>query len=303
MKVVLAGGTGFIGRKLMEACASAGHELVILTRDPSRVNTAAWPGVRAVQWDAVRIADWISEIDGAEAVINLAGESIGVKRWRYWQKYAIMFSRVDATRALVYAIQHAKKKPSLLVNGSAVGYYGNVESGDVTESDKKGEGFLANVCEKWEETAFGAEKLGVRVVALRIGVVIGKHGGALQRMILPFKLHVGGWLGSGRQWFPWIHIEDLVSIVMFALENTSLVGPVNTTAPEAVTMKQFSEGIGKAMHRAAWAPVPGFVLKLVLGEMSSMLLTGQRVVPSKLTLSGYSFRFPTLDSALADIFS
>lgn len=303
MNIVLAGATGFIGKKIMEALASAGHSVVVLTRNPASVNTTAWHTVRAVKWDAVRVEEWISEIDGADAVVNLAGEPIAAKRWRYWQKYAIMFSRVDATRAIVYAIHHAKKKPSVLVNGSAVGYYGDVANGDVTESHKKGEGFLSNVCEKWEEAALLAQTYGVRVVLLRTGVVLGADGGALQRLALPFKFFAGGWVGSGKQWFPWIHRDDVVNIIVYAINESRLSGPVNVAAPESVTMKQFCDAVGKAMRRPSWAPVPGFVLRVALGEMASMLLTGQRAVPMKLTASGFHFKFPNVDGALADIFS
>jgi hypothetical protein len=303
MKIILTGATGFIGRKVMESLASSGHTVVVLTRNPAAINTAAWRTVRPVKWDAVRVDDWISELDGADAVVNLAGEPIAARRWRYWQKYRIMFSRVDATRAIVYAIQHAKKKPSVLVNGSAVGYYGDVPNGDVTESHKKGEGFLPNVCEKWEEAALVAQTYGVRVVLLRTGVVLGEDGGALERLALPFKFFAGGWVGSGRQWFPWIHRDDVVNIILHAITDSHLSGPVNVVAPESATMKQFCAGVGRAMRRPSWAPVPGFVLRVALGDMASMLLTGQRAVPAKLSASGFQFTFPTVDGALADIFS
>jgi uncharacterized protein (TIGR01777 family) len=214
-----------------------------------------------------------------------------------------MFSRVDATRALVYAIHHAQKKPSVLVNGSAVGYYGDVPNGEVTESHKKGEGFLSNVCEKWEEAALLAQTYGVRVVLLRTGVVLGDDGGALQRLALPFKFFVGGWVGSGNQWFPWIHRDDVVNIILHAIHTDHVSGPVNGAAPESLTMRQFCEALGKAMRRPSWAPAPGFVLRVALGEMSTMLLTGQRAVPMKLIASGFKFKFPNVDGALADIFS
>jgi hypothetical protein len=303
MKVVLTGATGFIGRKVLETLASAGHTVVALTRTPSSINTAKWNTVRAVQWDAVRVDDWISEIDGADAVVNLAGEPIAAKRWRNRQRHRIMFSRVDATRAIVHAIQHAKKKPSVLLNGSAVGYYGDVPEGDVTESHKKGEGFLSNVCEKWEEAALLAQSHGVRVVLLRTGVVLGDDGGALQRLTLPFKFFVGGWLGTGKQWFPWIHRDDVVNVILHAINDSRVTGPVNVVAPEPVTMKEFCAAVGKALHRPSWAPVPAFILRIALGELSSMLLTGQRAIPAKLAASGFRFKFPTVDGALADIFS
>ncbi len=307
MKILLAGGSGFIGKAIFQSLASqslatGGHEVVVLTRNPSALDVGAWPTVRAVRWDAVRVEDWISEVDGADAVINLTGEPLDGKRWRYWQKHTILSSRVDATRALVYAIQHATNKPSVLVNASGAGYYGNVEEGDVTESHEKGKGFLPNVCEKWEEAASDAEKWGVRVVLLRFGVVLGKEGGALRKMTSPFKLYAGGWLGTGKQWLPWVHLDDVSNIVSYVIKE-KITGPVNVAAPDPATMKQFCDALGRAMHRPSWAPVPGFVLKLALGEMADMVLTGQRIVSAKLLHNGYSFQYPTLDGALADIFS
>ncbi len=302
MKIILTGGSGFIGSRLVEKLATAGHEVVVLTRDPSSVEMK-YPNVKAKQWDGKNPGDWIPDVDGADAVMNFAGESIGGERWTSTQKEKILNSRVNATRALIEAMKQAKKKPRVLVNASTVGYYGPVDEAEVTETHPPGNDFLAGVCKRWEQEARAAEQLGVRVVLLRQGVVIDKGGGALEKMALPFKLFVGGPVGSGKQWFPWIHRDDAVNIAVFAAENSSVTGPINVVAPEIVRMKQFSKTLGRAMHRPSLIPVPGFVLKVALGEMSEMLLTGQHVVPSRLTASGYSFLFPQLNGALTEIFS
>jgi len=300
MKIIVTGGTGFIGRNLVSRLAVANHEIVCLTRGPSGAPHAGRDSVRYEKWDGKTVGAWGSHVNGAHAIFNLAGESIGAKRWSPEQKRKIIGSRVDAARAIVESIRQARQKPSVLVNASAVGYYGSVEEGDVIESHKRGEGFLAETVEMWEREARAAESLGVRVVLMRNGVVLGRDGGALARMLLPFKLFVGGTIGSGRQWFPWVHLDDVVGVALFALENARLFGPVNVTAPDPVTMKQFCHTLGKAINRPSWAPVPSFVLRLMLGEMSEMILTGQRVVPSALTREGFTFRFPKLETALRD---
>jgi uncharacterized protein (TIGR01777 family) len=303
MKIVLTGASGFIGKRLIEKLASARHDIVLLSRNPSSVNVSTWNTVQVKQWDGKTLGEWAADVDGADAVMNFAGEPMAAKRWFAAQKERIINSRVDATRAIVAAIAQATRKPSVLINASAVGYYGSVENDEVTEAYKRGDGFLPIVCDKWESEARTAENFGVRVVMLRMSVIVAEGGGALARMMLPFKMFVGGPVGSGKQWFPWVHRDDVVDIALFALENSRLSGPVNVAAPESVTMRQFCDALGKAMHRPSWAAVPSFVLRLAFGEMAEMLLTGQRVVPSKLTLNGYAFRFPKLDDALADIFS
>jgi hypothetical protein len=300
MKILLTGGSGFIGKSLAEKLTADQHSVVILTRNPDK--TREMRGVSVKHWDAKNVGDWASEVDGADAVLNFAGESIGGKRWTARQKENIIESRHNATRALVEAIRQARRKPSVLISASGVGYYGHVEQEEVTESHPRGEGFLPEVCERWENEAKAAEQFGVRVVRLRQGVVLERDGGALPRMSLPFKMFVGGYLGSGAQWFPWIHRADLVGIVRFVLAHGALSGPVNVVAPEARTMKEFCAALGRALKRPLWAPVPSFVLKAALGEMSEMLLTGQRVVPAKLVQAGYQFKFSKLDDALSDIF-
>ena len=210
----------------------------------------------------------------------------------------IVNSRVDATRALVEAIEKAKRKPRVLINASAVGYYGNIPEGDVTEAHPMGEGFLASTCCQWEKESVVAEKMGVRTVLLRLGIVLEKDGGVLRKMIPLFKIFAGGYFGSGRQWFPWIHRDDVVGIILFALDNGAISGPTNATAPRPVTMRDFCHELGKVLKRPSWIPVPGFALKLMLGEMSSMLLGGQKAIPIKLLDNHYSFKFAKLEDAL-----
>lgn len=303
MKIILTGGTGFIGKRLVETLVAAQHDIILFTQNPESIDMSVYPSVQLRAWDGKTPGAWAEEMERADAVLNFAGEPIAAKRWTSQQKERILTSRVNATRAIVEAIRHTKKKPSVLVNASAVGYYGAVENDDVLETCKRGDGFLSMTCEKWEQEALAAEQLGVRVVLLRTGVVIGDGGGALKKMALPFKMFVGGPVGSGRQWFPWIHLDDVVNIALFAIQNSALAGPVNVAAPDPVTMKQFCDALGGAMHRPSWAPVPGFVLKIALGEMSGMLLTGQRSIPAKLNHAGYDFLFPKLDGALINIFS
>lgn len=302
MKIVLTGGTGFIGETLVLRMLEAGHSVVLLTRRLPAGGRRRDGDVRYIEWDGRNVGAWASEVDGADAVLNLVGEPIAGKRWTAGQKDRILRSRIDATQAVVSAVSRAKTRPFVLVNASGVGYYGAVDVGEVTEAHPRGEGFLAETCERWENEAQSAETLGVRVAMLRLGVVLDKGGGALQKMVPPFRFFVGGPIGPGHQWFPWIHREDVAGIILHILSNPSLAGPINLAAPQTVTMKQFCSGLGKALGRPSWAPVPAFVLKLMLGEMAEMLLTGQRVIPKKVTDSRYVFRFPNLDGALRSIF-
>ena len=299
MNIVVAGGTGFIGSSLIPLLRLGGHDVVVLTRDPERAPPTQ--GVTRVRWDGVTQGEWTVHVQRADAVINLAGESIGGGRWTASRKERIVASRVNATRALLESIRRGEKRPSLFVSSSAVGYYGPVESGDVTEDHPPGSGFLADVCLRWEQEASAVGELGVRVVILRTGVVIGEKGGALERMILPFRLYAGGPLGTGNQWFPWVHREDIAGVILFALGSKSLAGPVNVVAPESVDMRTFCAALGVALSRPSWFPVPAIALRAALGEMADMILTGQRVVPSKLLGLGYEFRYPALAAALASV--
>jgi uncharacterized protein (TIGR01777 family) len=300
MNIILAGGSGFIGKALTARLLADGHSVTLLTRDPARVHVSG-SALRVQQWDAATVGAWGASVDGADAVINLTGELISGKRWSPAQKELIRSSRISSTRAIVQAIGAATKKPSLLINASAVGYYGDVPSGDVPESFPAGRGFLAEVCQEWESSAYAAQAHGVRVVTPRLGVVLAPDGGALAKMLLPFRLFVGGPIGSGRQWFPWIHRDDVVAGILFLLRTPTVSGPVNFAGPEAVTMKEFCRALEAAMGRPSWAPVPAPILRIMLGEMAGMILGGQRVVPKKLSGAGYTFRYPTVGAALREI--
>jgi uncharacterized protein (TIGR01777 family) len=301
MKIVVAGGSGFLGTALLTKLTDAGHSLVLLTR--AQRSTTSLPGsVQLIQWNASTMGSWSTSIEGADAVVNLTGESIGGKRWSKHQKETLLSSRVNSTKAIVEAIRQATSKPKVLVNQSAVGYYGNVPDGDVREDHPAGNDFLSVICKQWEAEARNAESLGVRVVLPRTGIVLAKHGGALPRFFLPFNLFIGGPLGSGKQWFPWIHLDDEINALIFTLEHETISGPVNLAAPESATMKQFCTTLGKAMHRPSWAPVPGIVLKILLGEMAGpLILGGQKIVSTKLQAAGFRFKYPLLEMALKSV--
>ncbi|HEY3306193.1 MAG TPA: TIGR01777 family oxidoreductase [Candidatus Binatia bacterium] len=300
MKLIVAGGTGFIGSALSARLTGQGHSLILLTRsissaaESSNTTTILWQPALSGAWEHI-LEEAVAEADG---VINLAGEPIAAKRWSDAQKTKLRSSRIDTTRALVTAIGKAKKKPAFFINASAVGYYGPRADEVITEESGHGGDFLAAVCSEWEEEARKAEAHGVRVIRLRTGIVLGKGGGALSKMIPPFKLFIGGPLGSGKQWMPWVHIEDEIGLIQFLMENNSARGAVNACAPNPVTMKEFSRTLSRVLHRPCWAPVPAFALHLLLGEMADMLLTGQRVMPAAAQKLGYRFRHPELREAI-----
>ncbi len=295
----MAGGSGFVGRALVAALAARGDSVLLLTRGATGDARGL---VRALTWDGKSTGDWARDLDGADAVINLCGENVAAGRWTPARKIQLLKSRVESTRALVAAISQAARRPKALINASAVGYYGIAPEGACAEGAPQGRDFLAALCGQWEREALAAEPLGVRVVPARLGVVLGDGGGALAKMALPFKLFAGGPLGSGRQPVPWIHRDDAVGALLFALERDALTGPVNVVAPQALDNRAFSAALGRALGRPSWLPAPAFALKAALGEMSSLALGGQRAEPKKLLDAGYAFKFPTLDAALAALF-
>jgi uncharacterized protein len=301
MKVVCTGGTGFVGAGLIPALLTEGHSVVLLSRRQRNNRSSRNPNLRRVSWNGRDDGPWTEELEGAGAVVNLAGEPLARKKWTPEQKARIVDSRVNATRVIVRAIQGTSRKPEVLINASGVGYYGDTRDLLVTENSPPGNGFLAETCTRWEAEAWEAEKLGVRTVVLRSGLALGEQGGALSRMVLAFKAFAGGPLGSGKQWFPWVHRDDLVSVILNALSDAGFSGPLNIAAPEAVTNRQFCEILGKVLRRPCWFPVPETLLRLVFGEMSSMILTGQHVVPARLQELGYKFHFPALEPALQEI--
>jgi uncharacterized protein len=300
MKIVIAGATGLIGRKLTASLLERGSTVVALTRNLNTSQTTH-SALEFALWDGESVGNWRQHFDGADAVINLSGQSIGSRRWTAGRKQQLLASRVNPTRAFVEAMKNCQTKPRVFLNASAVGYYGNVETGDVTEDHPAGDDFLGKLCSDWESTALAATHLGVRVVLLRSGIVLDPKGGAMQRMLLPYKFFAGGPLGSGQQWLPWIHREDEIRAFLFALDQGKISGPINVAAPEPVTMREFSKAVGKALHRPSAFSVPPVILRATLGEMADIVLKGQRVIPKRLVEAGFEFRFPTLEGALADL--
>ena len=302
MKIVVAGGTGFVGKPLVLRLLDEGYKVVVLSRNPNAFKSHPSSELMVEWWDGRNSGAWMHHIDGAYAVVNLAGEGVADKRWSEHRKRELSDSRILSTRMLVSAIQQAQKRPEVFLNASAVGYYGNVPSGEVPESSPKGKGFLADLCADWEKAALTAADLGCRVVILRIGIVLEKGGGALAKMVPPFMMYAGGPLGTGRQYFPWVHRKDVLGAAVYALKNPSVSGVFNMTAPGVCTMADFSRALGRILGRPSWAPVPGFMLQILMGEMAGMLTGGQKAVPQRLSGAGYPFQFETAEQALADIF-
>jgi uncharacterized protein (TIGR01777 family) len=303
MRIAIAGGTGFLGQPLVETLSAAGHEVTILTRGTPR--TAAGRAPRFVSWNPDgHVGPWADAVDGADAVINLAGESIAGRRWSAAHKQRILDSRVNATRSLAAAIRAAARPPRVFISGSAVGYYGPLADQIVTEEQPPGSDFLAMVCQRWETAAARAASPATRVAYIRTGLVLEKSGGALPQMLPPFRLGGGGPLGSGRQYWPWIHRDDWVSLVRWSLDTMAADGPLNAAAPQPVTNTEFARALGHALHRPAFMPAPAFALRLALGEMAdALLLSGQRAVPAKAERLGFQFRYTKLDDALRAIFN
>jgi len=291
MRVVVAGGTGFLGSRLVPRLEADGHEVTILTRHPH--------GPRQVAWEPDGTAgDWATAVDGADAVINLAGAPITEGRWTPDRKARIDSSRVHPTRSLANAIRAAAHPPAVLLNGSAVGYYGPCGDEPLTEDAPAGTDFLAAVCNQWEWEALVA-RTHTRVVLLRTGLVLHANGGALPQIVRPFRFGAGGPMGSGRQYWPWIHLDDWVELTCWALTAERVDGALNVTAPHPVPNREFAATIGAVLHRPSWLPAPALALRLLLGEMAdALLLNGQRALPARALEAGYTFRYPLLEPAL-----
>lgn len=296
MNLTISGASGLIGRRLMKTLAADGHALHVLSR---HAGTNLPPGVRLSSWDPARGEPPAESLRDADAVIHLAGEPVA-QRWNPAVKQKISASRVESTRNLVLALSKLPKKPQTLVCASAIGYYGSRGDEVLTESSAPGSDYLADVCVQWEKAAREAEALGIRVVSVRTGIVLDARGGALARMLPPFRMGVGGKLASGRQWMSWIHIADLAALFCHALQNP-VSGPLNGVAPNPVSNADFTRALAAAVHRPALFPVPALALKLLFGEMSEVLLASQRVLPKAAEAAGFRFQFADLGPALADV--
>lgn len=302
MKVIITGATGFIGRALSREMLEAGYHVVALSRNAGRGRKILGGGVIVVEWDGKSSQGWKELANGAYAIINLAGENISNGRWTQKKKQRILLSRLDAGKAIVEAVAEANEKPRVVIQSSGIGYYGSTSDQMVDESSPPGKGFLVEVAEQWEASTKQVESLGTRHVIIRTGVVLGSEGGALPRLLTPFRFFVGGPLGSGKQWFPWIHLDDEVKAIRFLMEREGLSGPFNLCAPEPVTMKDFCHTLGKVMGRPSSFSVPGFMLHLLFGEMAQeVLLSGQRAMPGRLLKAGYAFRYLNIEYALREI--
>jgi hypothetical protein len=308
MQILLTGGTGLIGQALTKALLAEGHQVTILTRTPQKYQTSM-PDVELVEWNGRTPEGWGHLIETTDAVINLAGASIAgeglggilTQRWSDAVKQRIRQSRTNAGQALVQAIAAAKNKPRLLIQSSAVGYYGPRGSEDVPENTAAGDDFLAQVCQEWEDSTLQVEEIGVRRVVVRTGLVLTEEGGILPMMLLPFRFFVGGPIGNGRQGIPWIHINDEINAIIYLLKNEAAHGAYNLSAPNPVNSKQFGKVAGKVLGRPSLFPTPGFALKLALGEKATLVLDGQRAIPNRLLEAGYKFTFTNLEKALKDL--
>lgn len=305
MRVIISGGTGLIGSALSKNLAADGHEVIVLSRNPAKYSFPA--GIRGETWDGKTADGWGYLADGADAIVNLAGEPIAgpgllPSRWTQERKQRIRQSRIDAGTAVSQAITAAATKPQVLIQSSGIDYYGDVPSDQIiTEDAPNGTGFLADVTVDWENSTAAVEAMSVRRVIIRTGIVLSLESGALPITVLPFKLFAGGPLGSGQQWWPWIHLDDEVRAIRFLLERETAVGPYNLCTPNPLKNKDFAKTIGRIMNRPAFMPAPPFAIKLALGEIAAIVLDGRRAMPQKLQKDGFEFNYPKADAALMDL--
>ncbi|MDN3017679.1 TIGR01777 family oxidoreductase [Paenibacillus sp. BSR1-1] len=301
MKIAIAGGTGFIGKALVEEFLKNNHKVIILTRRLPAINKN--DRIKYVQWLSEN-SNPISELQNTDIFINLAGESINSGRWTEKRKNKILISRLEAVKELLEIMKKLERKPKAFINASAVGIYGTSLDKVFTEEEQiLGNDFLAETVKQWEYEAGFAAKLGIRIAFCRFGIILDRNGGALPKISFPYKAFIGGNIGHGRQWMSWIHIEDIVKGITFIIENKNIQGPVNFTAPNPVTMSEFGKTLALELHRPHWLPVPSFVLRLLLGEMSTLVVDGQNVLPNKLLDSGFKYKYTDLQKALQNIFT
>lgn len=301
MNIVVAGGTGFVGRALCAALSQGGHKLSILTRNSGGAARLLGSNILPVAWNGRDTGPWEQVLEGADAVINLAGAPIADARWTFARKQLITDSRVLTTRLLVRALSRWSSKPTTFISASGIGFYGASDDRLLDEGAPRGQGFLADLCLAWEAEALRAAEFGTRVVLLRTGMVLEQDGGALAKMVLPFRLFAGGPIMPGTQWVSWIHRRDHIGLIQWALITKTISGPINAVAPEPVRMKTFCDILGRVIHRPSWLPVPQFALNTLLGELGTLMTTGQRVIPKKAIEGGYVFRYQTLEPTLQAI--
>ena len=301
MQIVVTGGTGFIGRHLCALLCQEGHGITLLTRRREEAQRLCGATVSAIEWNGREAGAWERCLEGADAVVNLAGAPIADGRWTDARKRLLTESRVLTTRLLADAMSRRTSKPRTLISASGIGYYGASDDCVLDEGAARGKGFLADLCLAWEAEALRTAEFGVRVVLLRTGMVLELDGGALLKMLLPFRFFAGGPIMPGTQWVSWIHRRDHIGLIQWILTTPHVSGPVNAVAPEAVTMKRFCQVLGRVLQRPSWLPVPRFALQAALGELGTLMTTGQRVNPAKALSGGYVFRYPTLEPALRAI--
>ena len=303
-RILITGATGFVGRVLSSRLIQAGYEVTALSRNPEKNSTLLPQNTRLIKWDGHSCDQWIDCISGATALINLAGENIGTGRWTRAKKQRVLQSRLNISKAIISAVEQADPKPKALIQASGIGYYGMRGEELLDEDSSLGTGFLAEVSTQWEQSIRPIEKHGVRLAIIRLAPVLGKNGGMITRLLPPFRFFLGCVPGSGRQWFSWIHLEDVVAVIQLLIENQDTSGIFNLTAPNPLHAKQFYRLLAKLMHRPAVLRIPAFALRLILGEMADeLLMADQRAIPKKLLDKGYAFKYPTAESALTEILS
>ncbi len=304
MKVAITGATGFVGQRLVKRLTEANQSVVVLKRSGDRARrlfpAGLFPQCEIVPYTPLKSGDWQKSIDGCDGVVNLAGAPIAENRWTPERKREILESRQIGTEKIVEAIAQASAPPKVLVNSSAIGYYGTSETATFDENSIVGNDFLAAVCKKWETAAQGVSN-DTRLVIVRTGIVLGRGGGALEKLLMPFRIFAGGPLGTGRQWFSWIHLDDLVSLITQALTDEQFKGIYNGTAPKPLRMAEFCNVLGQVMERPSWLPVPSFALEALLGDAAAVVLEGQEVIPKRTLETDFSYKYSTAQSALTQL--
>jgi uncharacterized protein len=303
MKVAVTGATGFVGSRLVDRLNTEGHQVLVLARNLTKAQqlfpAQKFPNLDLIAYTPTESGAWQQALSGCEGVVNLAGEPIAEQRWTPQVKQSILNSRKLGTQKLVEAIAQANPKPAALVSASAIGYYGTSETANFDETSAAGSDFLAEVCKAWEHEAHQVTEQGVRLVILRIGIVLAM-GGAIAKMLPPFQLFAGGPIGTGQQWFSWVHREDLVNLIVYSLTQPTLSGTLNATAPNPVRMNELCQTLGQILQRPSWLPVPGFALELLLGDGAQVVLEGQQVLPKRTLETGFQYQYPDLKAALSE---